>query len=157
MKYRILDLDNCIADDAWRIQHINWQQKDLFLRYVAYHQLAPWDWARNHELFANYNGSIIVITGRPVFFRAAAEEWLRRNGIQFAHMIMRNDHDYRYSVEVKRTAVGGLSEYDVALKDIEMAYDDHEPVVSMYREFGIPAAMKRIHDISAYRGNEAQT
>ena len=39
MSFIILDLDNCIADDQWRISRINWQHKDPMRRYHDYHSL----------------------------------------------------------------------------------------------------------------------
>lgn len=144
----ILDLDNCIAHDAWRIPRINWRLTGD-ARYHDYHLLAPWDSVGNHELFEGKRCAIL--TGRPVMFRAATLHWLTRAGVDVAALLMRNPNDSRSSAMVKRAQVIHLlAHYDVSFEDIEAAYDDREDIVHMYREWGFKAEQRSLHSVCAY-------
>lgn len=141
----ILDLDNCISDDGWRIKYINWHREDLDGRWFPYHQLSGFDALANSDLLATKE-QIIICTTRPVAFRPLTEEWLRRNGVQPVHLLMRNNNDRRASVSVKREQVEWLHTlYGVAPGSILHAYDDRTEVVHMYRSLGIPATRKTAH------------
>jgi hypothetical protein len=151
MSYVILDLDNCIADDAWRVPHINWQKKDPLERYHEYHSLSAFDAVGNADLFAGHHHEVIVFTARPVLYSAVTQEWLRRNGVPVKHLIMRNLGDHRPSVELKRHMLHWLPElYDVPWGEIVAAYDDRPDVVAMYAKHNIPAHERSIHDVCAY-------
>jgi len=146
----IIDLDNCIADDAWRIPRIQWQHSDPDRRYHDYHLLAAFDSCANHDLFEG-NDNVVILTARPILFKAATEEWLRRNGVRYKHLIMRNNDDHSHSKDLKRAQLGWMrSHYGVPWSFIAAAYDDREDVVEMYRELGIPGHVRRIHDVCAY-------
>ncbi len=153
MNVIILDLDNTIADDSWRISRINWQHENPERRYHDYHSLSAWDKPGNVELFSDLRSDqkIAIFTARPVAYRAITEEWLKRNGVPASILIMRNPEDVRHSKHLKRSHLHWLlAYYDIRYEDIEAAYDDREDVVEMYREFGIKAEVKFIHDICAY-------
>lgn len=150
MSIIILDLDNCISNDEWRITSINWQQTDPFRRYHDYHMLSGFDEVGNRDLL-NGTSDIVIFTARPVHYRALTIEWLRRNKIDFKHLLMRNNDDHCHSKEMKLKQLSWLLfGYDVALKDIVCAYDDRPDVVKMYTDFGIPAEVRAIHDTCAY-------
>lgn len=151
MSYVILDLDNCIADDGWRIPKIRWQHKEPLLRYHAYHSLSGFDRLGNEDLFAGAHHDVIVFTARPVHYAEITEEWLRRNNVTVRHLIMRNNDDHRPSVELKRHMLHWLPElYGVAWKEIVAAYDDRQDVVDMFRKHHIEAYVRCIHDQCAY-------
>lgn len=155
-KIRILDLDNCISDDSWRICRINWDNPDKFLRYVAYHQLAAFDAIANVDLFKETDERIIISTARPEAFRPMTEFWLRAKGVPFDRMLMRETNDFRPSVEVKESHLNDLYRSGIAYNEIGSAFDDHYQIVAMYKhKFGINSVLRRIHHISAYRGAEA--
>lgn len=147
----ILDLDGCISNDAWRIPSINWQKQDPNDRYHDYHSLAPWDELGNRDLIDGHDDQITILTARPVSFRAATVEWLKRNDVPFRHLIMRNIDDHRPSVKLKETQLAWLrSHYGVPFTFIKAAYDDRPEVVEMYRSKGINAHVRALHDVCAY-------
>ena len=151
----ILDLDNTIANDEWRIPRINWQHTDPFRRYHDYHLLSAFDDVGNRDLFEG-TSDIVIFTARPVHYRAMAVEWLRRNDIDIKHLLMRNDDDHCHSKELKMKQLGWLVEYGICLTDIVCAYDDRPDVVQMYTDFGIPAEVRAIHSTCAYTQPEAK-
>ncbi|TXH50797.1 MAG: hypothetical protein E6Q97_19690, partial [Desulfurellales bacterium] len=151
MSFIILDLDNCIADDQWRIPRINWQHKDPMRRYHDYHSLSGFDRAGNKDLFHKTKHDIIILTARPVHYAPITMEWLNRQHIKPFALIMRNNDDHSPSVDLKRKQMGWLTHlYGVDVKDIVCAYDDRMDVVEMYLNHGIIAAVRAIHDTCAY-------
>lgn len=149
MTFIILDLDNTIANDAWRIPRIDWKEPDPFKRYHAYHSLAPFDEAGNHDLFVNTPHEIIIMTARPVHYHAQTEEWLLRHGIDPALILMRNTSDHVHSRELKRQQLCSLKpSYGILRENIVCAYDDRQDVIDMYRRtLGIKAEVRRIHNV----------
>jgi hypothetical protein len=84
-------------------------------------------------------------------YREMTLEWLRRAGVRVAHLIMRNNTDYRSSLEVKTQQLKWLpSLYQVPLDSIRIAYDDRPEVVEMYCAHGVNAVVRSIHNTSAY-------
>lgn len=150
-RYALLDIDNCIANDGWRIPEIDWKARDRFMRYHAYHQLSAWDNRGNLDLFLDPPHALIIVTCRPVHYRRTTEEWLRRNGVRYAHLLMRNNDDHRNSVAVKRSYLNALLWYDIDwLRQVVAAFDDRQEIVDMYRECGINAERRNLHDVCAY-------
>lgn len=148
--YVILDLDNTIANDGWRIPYINWQWSNPVHRYHDYHSLAAFDELGNADLVWGHGHKILIFTARPVHYSAMTHAWLVRKGVMADHVIMRNTGDRRNSVELKSTMLDWLHHYDVDLRDIAGAYDDREDVVAMYRARGLNAEVRSLHDICAY-------
>lgn len=156
----ILDLDNCIADDAWRIPKINWQKSDPMDRYHDYHSLSAFDDLRNEDILVGVREgteAAIIFTARPVQYRAITEEWLRRKEVPFRYLIMRNNNDRRPSLELKRTMLHWLPEvYDVPWNSVVAAYDDRPDIVAMYRKNHMPGFQRAVHDVCAYTAPKEQ-
>lgn len=148
----ILDLDNCIADDSWRIPKINWQIEDPFVRYHDYHCLSAFDVSGNHDLYVGSPHEIIIFTARPIIYRPMTQEWLKRHGVSYSVLMMRDMEDHRHSVELKKMQLEVLIENsDLTIEAIAGAYDDRPEVISMYKGMGIESAQVRsIHDVCAY-------
>ena len=142
----ICDIDNCIADDEWRIRHINHGMSfDDPLRFSDYHQLAGFDELCNREILMGRGGKIVFFTGRPVGFRALTTEWLRRQDIKYAALVMRAPQDIRPCAEVKRDMLRMMLK-QVNRKDIVCAYDDRQEVIEVYKAYQIKVQRTKIHD-----------
>lgn len=151
MSVIILDLDNCIADDSWRIPKINWAAEDPLNRYHDYHSLSGFDTAHNHDLYINTRCDIVIFTARPIMYRALTEEWLRRHGVGYQLLMMRDMDDHTPSLDLKRKQLMALfNNTDIRSGDIVGAFDDRPDVVAMYATFGIPSQVKFVHDVCAY-------
>lgn len=157
-KHIIVDLDNCIADDSWRIPKINWQKSNPMERYHEYHSLSAFDKPGNLDIFAaNPDAVGIVFTARPVHYHAVTEEWLRRHRIPFQYLVMRNNHDHRSSTELKQTMLRWLPDaYGIPLESIVAAYDDRPDVVEMYKAHGLNGQRREIHNVCAYTNPKIQ-
>lgn len=145
----IIDLDNCLCDDEWRIPFILEQKTNHMERFHNYHLLSAFDKAHNKDVLLPRDVEVVIMTARPVFYAALATEWLKRNHVTYKHLMMRNNNDSRASVMVKETMLQSLlqhSEYEVSKDRIKMAYDDQQEIIDMYKANGIPATRLSIHE-----------
>lgn len=154
----IIDLDNTIADDEWRIPRIKWEENDIFWRYHDYHSLAGFDAIGNGRIIdmAMYEGhDIVVFTARPEMYRAMTECWLQKKAVPFSLMLMRPDNLHCHSSELKEVQLKALMrQHGYKHEQIVRAYDDREDVIAMYDRNGIKAEHVFIHTTSAYKPKE---
>ena len=139
----IIDLDNCISDDGWRIKRINWLTDDPDERYREYHEAMGRDKLANAHLL-NTEQDIIIFTSRPERYRGETERWLIANGVKYFLLFMRPYDNHMSSLQLKELFLDTLGQ--VPLR----AYDDRPDIVEMYRHKGIQAEVVKIHDICAY-------
>jgi len=153
MKYQLIDIDNCISDDTWRRHLILPRPEDGSnppSRFHEYHCKAHWDAIRNKEHLRDdlaKDSHLIIVTARPIQYRPWLDIWLRKHALYPMHILMRNNHDCRPSVLVKRDMVSWLLDpnmYAVEKEQITEAIDDRLDIVEMYRSLGIPAKLVKI-------------
>lgn len=146
-RYRLIDIDNCIADDEWRISRIDWTAEDANERYRAYHQLAAFDELRNGRLIALGDAERNVYsTARPESFRPLTLEWLKRKGCNPYAVLMRADGDLRPAAEIKHSSLRAfVANNRILAREIRIAFDDHPEVIAMYGAAGIRAQLVAIH------------
>ena len=155
-KLIIIDLDNCICDDEWRIKHIDWTSDNPEKRYKHYHAAITHDAeAKNQHLFqtgSSVDRPVIVIsTSRPYWTMDATNVWLRKNNVQAVFICMRKYNDHRSSVDIKQDAIHHIeTAFPEIPKSQWMAYDDRQDIVDMYIANGIAAKVVKIHDTCAY-------
>lgn len=151
----VWDIDNCLADDEWRIRHIDWHATDPDARYAQYHTLARNDRAANMDVFEaslrRHAAAAVFVTARPFAFyldtAAWLVRWVTRAPLGVGQLMMRANGDHRPTVAVKRDAVRAL----LCDAHVAEAHDDHAGVVAMYRdELGITAHRTFAHSTCAY-------
>lgn len=160
----VLDIDNCCANDAWRIPHIEWD-KTGDERYKVYHALSHLDENDFDSLgkaMARISidpgfARIMFLTSRPVAFRELTLSWLRDHcpwAWNSSDLVMRNPGDHRHSQEVKAEQLHSLfAHYGVT--EVAAAFDDRQEVLDAYSATRLPVrALMRwaIHDVCAYSG-----
>jgi len=148
MRLQIIDLDNCISDDEWRIPAIDWHETNLMKRYHDYHMLGAFDQADNHGLFIGlpYDVRLFVFTARPKFFQANTVEWLRRNEVPCEVLFMRENDDMSPSCELKKKFMSAVfTKYRIKASEILAAYDDRKDVISTYKKMGVNGVIRSIH------------
>lgn len=148
MKIRILDLDNCIADDSWRVNKIRWDIEDKEERYKDYHSHCGSDIVANPHLFTGVQ--VVIFTARPESVRSTTLKWLEKNFIDCQYLAMREQGDSRHSVEVKEDQLKEFFVNFCEADGVHDAFDDREDVVEMYRKYGIIAHVANVHDVCAY-------
>lgn len=155
MSVTIFDLDNCISDDSWRYGRIDHAAPTLFVKWHAYHLLGAFDKCMNRHAINRVKGSIVIVTSRPNYYRPMTEEWLGRNGIRFAGLVMRNMDDESPPAELKVAQVQSIQEgwkkmNGGASIPIAIAYDDDPNVIRAYDEAGIRAQRLLINEDRDY-------
>lgn len=162
-QYIILDIDNCIANDAWRIPYIDWAATNADERYYVYHSLCSRDTSDVQWLkleMAKYpridwsDVGVFALTARPTSHTAETKAWLALNlpvPLKLYGLLTRNVGDHRHSVEVKRDQLNHLkTDWSISLKQVLFAADDRQDVLAMYRESGLTTIHHAIHDVCAY-------
>lgn len=155
-KYILLDLDNCVSDDNWRLDTINPMGLNSFDKYHKYHMLAPFDRCGNRHLFMGegYQGplgnkeQIVVITGRPLIYHVPTAMWLNVHEIPATHLLMRPEDLEGVSAPALKIELltRFLSLTGETFESVKIAYDDRQDVIDMYRTFGIKAERVFIND-----------
>lgn len=130
----ILDLDNCIVDDEWRI---HWLRDG---NYDAYHRAACLDPPPTSDVVLP-ESKIVIITGRPDLYHKATINYMLRYGLGDAKLFMRPRGDSRPSPAFKASVV--MQHFNIT--DIVAAYDDREDIVAAYRSIGLPAEVLAIN------------
>lgn len=153
----IIDIDNCIADDQHRIQHIDWTTSDLTARYAAYHARCEQDRAVIHERIRLQIvpgvTRVFFFTGRPVALNEKTRHWLNIHfPFEWEALLMRNNDDHRPSAKLKQAQLESLLlHHNVELEDIAMAVDDRQDVLDTYRAAGIEKVFHvQLHNGDAY-------
>lgn len=164
-KFVIFDIDNCIADDAWRIPLVDWSAADPGKRYEIYHRACGGDEAGNVDILFKHVSAgedLFFLTGRPNAVRAQTTPWIESLLAQIVsslgsahlprwHLLMRNDGDERPSVDIKRDQLRSLvADWEVSLADCTAAYDDRSDIVEMYMQAGLHGRVLCVHNVDAY-------
>ncbi len=155
-KVVIIDIDNCLADDAWRREFLRPQYEQSGLRqslspWHVYHDLAPLDtpgFVHEFEVFMRHEQptDVFFCTMRPEIYRYSTHHWLQRHHPSIrGRVIHRGIEDERPPVRVKFSMLCEICrKYDFALSEIIAAFDDHRAVLDMYREEGLRAVEANI-------------
>ncbi len=136
VKAAVLDLDNCISDEAWREHLFELHHENPNDRYHKYHDMCLGDHIRNFDVvqeLVHSNHAIIIFTARPEIVRAKTVFWLSIYGIHPVLLKMRGHDDTRGSVALKREMLMELPEY----YEVKVAIDDRQDILDMYAQEGI--------------------
>lgn len=152
----VWDLDNCLADDAWRIPRIDWAAPNPAARYAAYHAAAGADrlCPRNAAIFRAWRGAArpVFATGRPECIRRETVEWILRRldvRVDETTLFMRGSSDHTSTEQLKARMLGHIRAAHPTAR-IVAAFDDHLGVVEAYRAAGLMAMQLYIHNVDAY-------
>lgn len=155
-KVAIIDIDNCLADDAWRREFLRPHYEQVGLRpslspWHVYHDLAALDepgFVHEFEVFMRHAQpyKVFFLTMRPEIYRYSTQHWLQRHHPTLhGTLIMRGIEDERPPVEVKRSMLSHICrQYNFALSNIIAAFDDHQEVLRMYNDEGLPVVEANI-------------
>lgn len=147
MSYIILDLDNCISDDAWRVRRIRWDEEDLTERYHHYHTGCGLDRAQNLHLARGH--AVIISTGRPEYVAQVTARWLKLHSIEPIALLMRGDGDNRPTITIKeehyRHTIG------MSLGQLHYVYDDNPNIIDMYKRLGVNAQQVYIQNPEKFK------
>jgi hypothetical protein len=142
----IFDLDNCLADDEWRIPFINKKAASDFDVWHKYHSLSFNDEHKNFDVYCDHKyGSfdkVAILTARPNFYRHITEHWLKINGIEYDYLMMRTNDMPSHILKMHMLT----NLISVEKEPISALYDDREIIVEYYNKAGYPGVLLSIHD-----------
>jgi hypothetical protein len=131
----IFDLDGVLSDAAGRQHFIEQGNRD----WSAFFEACGDDpvieeIARLLELL---DGSlaVVLLTGRPLRVQPQTLAWLRRYGLRWDLLVMRERGDYDQVTSFKQRVVGDLRAYGF---DLRLAFEDDPSNHAMYVAQGIP-------------------
>ncbi len=79
---------------------------------------------------------VVLLSARPAFVFDITVDWLHRHEIRWDLLVLRADDQYVGAAEFKRGVVRELRSTGF---DIELAFDDDEQIVEMYRDEALHA------------------
>lgn len=163
--YSIWDIDNCLADDHWRQQYIDWdlQGDERYRRYNALSHRDTLHHRAEFELMLKIGAEPVFFSGRPEYMREMTWVWLRGHltvsGLKpQPTMYLRENGTVGLTPKAcKETMLKRFFAEHLGFGNrIIGAFDDIPAIVAMYRENNIPAAQLCIHhDLSgAYQPSD---
>lgn len=148
----ILDCDNVLSDDEWRLRTIDWDTEDQVERYRVYSKLAIFDEPRNQHLAIAPGKKVAIFTAMRDRYWRTRTAWFHKNKIHHDYLFMRGENDHRSSVEVKQEMLHNLMRMlNLQPNDIIAAYDDHPDIVQMYKRNGVNGIHIAIHNKCVWR------
>lgn len=135
--YAIIDLDNCISDDAWRMHLCEMHHPKPNDRYWKYHDACHLDQHENSDIIREIAARhrILVFTSRPEIVRHKTESWLWKWRIPHEHLLMRPNDSHTPSVDLKREMLNHAR--SIIQSEIVHAIDDRLDILTMYEQEGI--------------------
>ena len=131
----VIDIDGVLADASHRERFVRTRPKDWAAFFDAVTDDAVI--AEGRELVSNLSRDheIVLLSGRPERTRPDTEEWLARQGIGYARLVLRPDRDHRPAPLFKSEALTALGGPEV----VAVVVDDDETVVEALRVLGYTA------------------
>jgi len=143
----IIDLDNCISDDFWRIRFIDLSHPVINDRYHQYHSRCHLDLpgdtvAQVRELALTH--TLLVFTSRPEAVRRQTLQWLQEWHVKAEEVYMRPNDCHLHSIELKEIMLSKARDKGYAP---EYAIDDRQEILKVYADNGVPRVKRVfIHD-----------
>ncbi len=131
----VFDLDGVLSDAASRQHYLEgrWQDWDAFFEACGEDRVIE-EVARLLALL-DPSLAIVLLTARPARVQPQTLAWLRRYGLRWDLLIMRDFGDYGASRQFKRRSVHELRR---AGFDLQLSFEDDRRNVAMFHEEGIP-------------------
>lgn len=142
----IVDLDGTIADCRHRKHFVINGYHDWKSFFESMVEDAPIQPIINliTKLY-DHGDSIFLTTGRPDQYRDHTLDWLAKNTVHFNVLKMRRQYDYREDSIVKQEMLKELIDEH---GNIDLAIDDRQSVVDMWRKNGIICLQNSMKELS---------
>lgn len=130
-----VDIDGVLADARHR-QHLldgSWQDWDSFFLAAGDDDLLAQQAVLLDSLAADR--VVALVTARPAWISDITLGWLAEHGIRWDLLVMRANHDFRRSSDMKTGAVEQLRRRQL---EPVLAFDDDPRNVAAYARLGIP-------------------
>jgi len=141
MKCYLVDIDGTVADLMHRLHHLQTKPKNWRAFFAAMEQDKPIEHMRAIVSALSFLYGVVYVSGRPERYRQVTQNWLRTYKFNLSlhdvKLYMRANDDYRDDTIVKRELLERIRDDGYFP---QMAFDDRDRVVKMWRDAGIPCA-----------------
>lgn len=133
--YAVIDLDGVLADVRHRLHRLESSPKDWegFFAGIPDDPVLPEGRAVAERLAGDHE--LVYLTGRPESTRRATEDWLERNGLPRARLIMRRGRDRRPARVTKPSLLRDLTSEG---RRVDVVVDDDPQVCEALERGGWP-------------------
>lgn len=129
----IVDIDGTLSDLTHRLHFSKEPTKDWdkFFDRVKY-DIPRWEIiGKVDELHKTHD--IFLVSGRPERCRKDTYDWMKKHGVPFTELFMRQDNDKRPDTEVKKDILDKYFKKEL----IKLVIDDRPSVIRMWKENGL--------------------
>jgi hypothetical protein len=136
----VIDLDNCVSDDKWRMSLCQLHHEQPNDRYWEYHAACDRDIMANRDVVKRLaeNHALLVFTSRPEVVRTKTVIWLERWRLPVARIWMRPNDNQDPSTILKRKMLEEAREWF----NVVHAIDDRVDILNMYAEAGVQTCQR---------------
>lgn len=132
--FAVFDLDGTLCDITHRLPFIKREKPDWDGFFAACDKdTAKWDVIG--LLMAAYGGrdEVVIVSGRSDVVMGKTKAWLKKHGINYDHLIMReegnHEPDFKFKERILTKTLG--------VKNVRYVVDDRQQVVDMWRRNGV--------------------
>ena len=126
----VFDLDGVISDATHRQPYLRQQPQDWRGFFAAGIDDPVIESGRALAGSVGQGHAVIILTARPSYMASGTVDWLERNDVRHDLLVVRPAADRRSSPEYKHDE---LVEMGSAGYDVQLAIDDDQEIVDMYR------------------------
>lgn len=127
----IFDIDRCLADNSHREHLVNGKTKnwdEFYEECVRDKSILPT--IKLLRCLHACGNIIFLVTGRPEKIREETERWLEDRKIPYQELLMRYDNSFIKDDKLKKAILDKLEDEGY---QIDLAFDDSDAVIEMYR------------------------
>jgi hypothetical protein len=131
----VFDMDGVLSDASTRQHYLEYPRRDweAFFHACGDDALIA-EVARLLEVI-DAGHHVVLLTARPLRVRPQTLAWLKRYGLRWDLLIMREHSDWMASALFKERSVDELRDYGF---DLRLAFEDDRRNVSMFHRQGVP-------------------
>jgi phosphoglycolate phosphatase-like HAD superfamily hydrolase len=131
----VVDIDGVLSDAASRQHYIEHPQRNWRAFFDACGEDSVIEEIKILLDLLDPTLRVLLLTGRPARVHPLTEAWLKRYGIRWDALLMREGGDYSQAREFKEEAIADLRRRGFELR---LAIEDDRRNVDMFRAAGLP-------------------
>ena len=131
----VVDIDGVLSDAASRQHYIEYPRRDWQQFFDACGEDRVIEEMKILLDLLDPTLRVLLLTGRPARVHPLTEAWLKRYGIRWDALLMREGGDYSMAREFKEEAIADLRTRGF---DLRLAIEDDRRNVDMFRAAGLP-------------------
>lgn len=130
----IFDIDGTLSNSSHRLKYIK-DNKDwvTFFEHMGEDPIVENVAEMYHLLESTGRFEMIIVSGRPERYRKSTIIWLKKNGIKYHRLFLRQEGDFRSDAVVKNEFLNQIKKH----YEVKWVFDDRSSAVEMWRKNGV--------------------